>query len=154
MIKGSKKIICLHGHNKDIVGRAPNGRCKQCVKDYLKEYRKSHRDKTRAEAKKWSLKPGNRKKLTLATLKAQHVRRQFIQILKDKPCADCHIKYGYWVMQFDHRPGEIKLFNIGSSGVHKSRTLLLKEVAKCDLVCSNCHANRTHQRRIGEDNGN
>jgi hypothetical protein len=27
-----------------------------------------------------------------------------------------------------------------------SREAILKEVAKCELVCSNCHRNRTYER--------
>ena len=64
---------------------------------------------------------------------------------KDKPCMDCGIKYPSYVMQFDHvKPG--KVFNISRAtreGV--SLKLVEAEIRKCELVCSNCHAERTHQ---------
>ena len=78
--------------------------------------------------------------------KAQRARnRAFIHSLKDSPCADCGQSYPYYVMDFDHRPGEVKLFNIGDApnlGYGPKR--VLPEVEKCDLVCANCHRERTH----------
>ena len=52
-------------------------------------------------------------------------------------------------MHFDHRPGEIKEFEIGFAVRGYSRRRILAEIAKCDLVCANCHAVRIYRRRIG-----
>lgn len=71
----------------------------------------------------------------------QHVRQ-----LKSGPCVDCSRCYPYYVMQFDHVRGE-KLSDVSrlaSSIVSIAR--IDAEVAKCDLVCANCHAERTWQR--------
>lgn len=66
---------------------------------------------------------------------------------KDKPCMDCGIKYPYYVMQFDHL-GE-KAFNIAEApGSAIPLPRLLREIAKCEVVCANCHMERTHQRRL------
>jgi hypothetical protein len=73
--------------------------------------------------------------------------REIIREAKKAPCADCGIPYPYYVMQFDHRDGAQKSFNIGQIGPTCSRERLLAEIAKCDVVCGNCHAERTHQRR-------
>jgi len=75
--------------------------------------------------------------------------KQLLRSAKDKPCADCGQRYPYYVMDFDHREGEIKLFNVSSLNGHRrtSRKKLLDEIAKCDVVCANCHRDRTHQRR-------
>jgi hypothetical protein len=49
-------------------------------------------------------------------------------------------------MQWDHLPGVPKLGDI-SNGLHgRSRGEILEEIAKCELVCANCHAIRTFQR--------
>jgi len=48
-------------------------------------------------------------------------------------------------MDFDHREGENKMFSIGSEN-HKSWPVVLAEIAKCDLVCANCHRLRTAGR--------
>jgi hypothetical protein len=52
-------------------------------------------------------------------------------------------------MQFDHRPGEGKSFDVASAVRGYSRKRILAEIAKCDLVCANCHAVRTYRRQIG-----
>jgi hypothetical protein len=52
-------------------------------------------------------------------------------------------------MDFDHREGEQKLFDVSALNQHRwvSPATLRTEMAKCDLVCANCHRERTHQRR-------
>ena len=59
-------------------------------------------------------------------------------------------------MEWDHVPGRgDKKFNVArhaGKGIHT--TSMQAEIAKCDLVCRNCHGIRTHQRlciRIGCD---
>ena len=72
-------------------------------------------------------------------------KRNFINGLKGRPCADCGREYPSYVMQFDHRDPATKAFNIGSA---ESKTLeaLQHEADKCDVVCANCHAARTYYR--------
>jgi hypothetical protein len=75
--------------------------------------------------------------------------RLFVDSFKQVPCMDCGIQYPTYVTHFDHRPGETKLFNIGSAlGKLKTKEAIQLEIAKCDLVCANCHAERTQRRRI------
>ena len=89
-----------------------------------------------------------------ALLKAQNVKRNLwrrhIQEVKEStPCMDCGLRYPHYVMDFDHRPGTKKRFNIGTS-VARFSTLddLKSEIAKCDGVCSNCHRHRTFMRKV------
>lgn len=72
-------------------------------------------------------------------------RRLLMNYYKNKPCLDCGDWYNPWQMQFDHRPEETKIFTIGKSLRHRL-DLLIKEITKCDLVCANCHLNRTYKR--------
>ena len=70
--------------------------------------------------------------------------------LKAHPCQDCGGTFPTCCMDFDHRRGTVKEYNIGSMFAHHySRELIEKELAKCDLVCANCHRVRTKIRRIG-----
>jgi hypothetical protein len=73
-----------------------------------------------------------------------------IRAAKEAPCADCGVRYPYYVMQFDHVRGE-KLFDIGAWKTQSARSLraVRAEMAKCDVVCANCHAERTYQRGYG-----
>ena len=70
--------------------------------------------------------------------------------LRAVPCADCGGSFPPCAMDFDHRPAEPKLSGvtrmIGRSGTER----ILAEVAKCDIVCANCHRARTFGRRRDE----
>jgi predicted HNH restriction endonuclease len=49
-------------------------------------------------------------------------------------------------MQWDHPPGVEKLAHVAEL-YRGRRDRVLTEIAKCELVCANCHAVRTHERR-------
>lgn len=80
--------------------------------------------------------------------KRQLELRNIIDSAKDVPCADCSIRYPSYVMTFDHVRG-VKSFSLGRVARYWSISLkkLLDVIAKCDVVCSNCHAIRTFSRR-------
>jgi hypothetical protein len=83
-------------------------------------------------------------------LKNERKRRQkiaeLIITLKDVPCKDCGIKYPYYVMDFDHK--QDKIFGIAKArGCTFNLERIKAEAKKCDVVCSNCHRERTHQRK-------
>ena len=73
----------------------------------------------------------------------------FYRELKEgRPCADCGGMFHPSAMQWDHRPGVEKVDDV-SRMYGLSRERVLEEIAKCDLVCANCHAVRTHDRNNG-----
>lgn len=72
-------------------------------------------------------------------------QRNFLHVLKDVPCRDCGERFDPVCMDFDHRPDEIKLFQLGDLSVGRAR--LAAEIAKCDIVCANCHRYRTYVTR-------
>ena len=63
--------------------------------------------------------------------------------LKSKPCMDCGNTFPSCVMDFDHRNPEDKKYNVSQMVCRYSWTKILEEIAKCDLVCANCHRIRT-----------
>lgn len=72
--------------------------------------------------------------------------RCLIRAAKDRPCCDCGVRYPPYVMQFDHRRGE-KSFTVGDANTRGMPLAKVeREIAKCDVVCANCHAERTYQR--------
>lgn len=76
-------------------------------------------------------------------------RRFWMHRQKERPCADCGQSYPHYVMDFDHRYGVTKVMKV--SQIYKRSMKTLKaEIAKCDVVCANCHRERTHQRKIFE----
>lgn len=78
--------------------------------------------------------------------KHQDASREMLRSAKDKPCADCGGRFPTVCMEFDHRDPAEKLFVV-ASGLLRSHRALRAEMAKCDVVCSNCHRVRTAQQR-------
>jgi hypothetical protein len=68
--------------------------------------------------------------------------KEWLAQVKDKPCADCGGRFPTVCMEFDHRDPAEKSFGISESAL-RARASLEAEIAKCDVVCSNCHRIRT-----------
>jgi len=78
-------------------------------------------------------------------------RKHYIESIKILAgCKDCGIQDPE-MLSFDHVRGE-KKFNICSRW-DVSMAKLQLEIAKCEVVCHNCHAKRTIQRHRAKDNG-
>ncbi len=70
--------------------------------------------------------------------------KQFVKELKESsPCCDCGQYFPHYVMDYDHQKDKV----IGiSAAVQQNWSLkrIAEEIAKCELVCANCHRERTH----------
>jgi len=80
--------------------------------------------------------------------KRRDAKRQYVQQVKSStPCADCGVQFPYWIMDFDHVRGE-KRYAIGTlAASNLSMDYLIEEISNCDVVCANCHRNRTYARK-------
>jgi hypothetical protein len=76
----------------------------------------------------------------------KEVQEMLGRIKEKSGCVDCQQTYPWYVLDFDHVHGK-KVANIGQMLNYFSVEDILKEVAKCDVVCSNCHRERTYQRK-------
>lgn|SRR5262245_54003033 len=74
-------------------------------------------------------------------------RRDLVRRMMSRPCTDCGIQYPYYVMDFDHREGEVKEYELNCVD-RMTIHAILREIGKCDVVCANCHRQRTWQRRM------
>ncbi len=76
--------------------------------------------------------------------------RSWVYDLKSiTPCTDCKILYPSYVTDFDHIEARGKKMGTISSLINSGSFKQIKEeVAKCELVCANCHRIRTFKRRI------
>lgn len=72
--------------------------------------------------------------------------KEELAALKSFPCADCHGVFPPYVMDFDHLDATLKRFDVGRARKY-SLDEIKREIAKCELVCANCHRIRTHERR-------
>ena len=85
----------------------------------------------------------------------RNARQALVNSLKSKPCADCGGCFPPECMDFDHRPGTGKKWGIGTCVARYTLDALFEEIAKCDIVCANCHRIRTKQAwREGRLKGN
>lgn len=111
----------------------PDAYCKPCRREYDADYHWVRRDEN-----------NERRKRTLKVRRAS--LRSLFQQVKNVPCTDCKVRYPPYVMHFDHLSDKVfNISNAGSLGVSLSR--LRAEMAKTEVVCANCHAERTHRRR-------
>jgi hypothetical protein len=70
-------------------------------------------------------------------------RRAYIESLKANPCADCGGTFPPECMDFDHLGDKFKnLARLMSYSLERIK----EELAKCELVCANCHRIRTRKR--------
>lgn len=108
-------------------------RCKQCINEYQRQHYEQNKEKYKRKAKTWNHK----------------VRKRYQQLKEATPCDDCGGMFPYYVTEYDHRDPSTKADNVASlisRGVGWEK--LMAEIEKCDLVCANCHRQRTHSRRI------
>ena len=84
-------------------------------------------------------------KVSIAKQKAYLYK--YIREYKERhPCVDCKVQYPYYVMDFDHVRGR-KQKNVMELVPSLSKKKIDEEIAKCEVVCSNCHRIRTHIRK-------
>lgn len=115
------------------IGKRLHSWCTDCQKGYKDQH---YRDN---------------KVVYLEKVREQRLRlRAEIDEIKNRPCMDCGESYPSYVMDFDHRDGEDKAANVSRLVRNNQRGRALKEVAKCDIVCANCHRARTYQRQLAQ----
>jgi hypothetical protein len=136
-----------------------SGSCKDCDRAVSRAYCKAHYDRkaTYIRQRKWvKANPERWKELQKRNyLKRQKegnlIRQWVIKKYGGKPCMDCKQVFPWVAMDFDHRPEHIKEFAIGEKcnvvATPKAIARIEKEIAKCDVVCSNCHRIRTYITR-------
>ena len=125
----NKDRICSRCRSKPAT--ATHGYCRECCRDYMRKYYAAHRERSNQKSKEHQAK----------------IRRT-VQAEKRRPCCDCGNLYSPEVMDFDHRTGVEKKFRLANAG-SKNPEDVKQEIAKCDVVCANCHRVRTARRRQG-----
>lgn len=106
------------------------------------------RAKQREYQRKWYSNNSNRVQQNRAVRRYKVNNIGWMDELKSGPCADCGKCYDPVCMDWDHLPGFEKKFNVSAMVRNTySREAIEAEIAKCELVCANCHRIRTKQRR-------
>ena len=82
--------------------------------------------------------------------KQKEALARYLKEVKEKnPCMDCKVSYPYYMMDFDHVRGT-KQANVAELINTLSKKRLDEEIAKCEIVCSNCHRARTYISKNGK----
>lgn len=122
----------------------------------MDDYEQSEQGKAKRAAYRASEAGRAAKKRFLATdqskewsRRTREARQTYVNDLKRAPCVDCGNTFDPICMDFDHRPGEIKKHDVSRLVRSGSITSIAAEIARCDLVCANCHRMRTHKRGYG-----
>ena len=136
---GRKFRVCLvckvDAEHSLISDGKPSGRCMSCQRVYSRAHYAANKRKHIEKRNAWRI-------------IYKEEQRKVVRDLKKPPCTDCKVSYPYYVMHFDHRDPTKKEFAVSSVIGNISNERLFAEIAKCDLVCANCHAERTYRQRL------
>lgn len=77
--------------------------------------------------------------------RARQRKAEYIRQCKDVPCAECGTRYEHYQMEFDHIGPKLICVSSMTSASWKQ---IYEEIAKCEVVCANCHASRTWHRGV------
>jgi hypothetical protein len=87
----------------------------------------------------------NKKRYLESNDRRRQLLKTFVRELKQKtPCKDCGLNYPHYVMEFDHLFDKEDLIKYFVNNNNKRG--LEAELKRCEVVCSNCHRIRTHER--------
>lgn len=81
----------------------------------------------------------------VGNMKKGRATREWMASLKEAPCTDCGIQYPPHIMEWDHVRGT-KVRAVAAM-LWFPRDKIIAEIEKCELVCANCHRDRTYQSR-------
>jgi hypothetical protein len=106
--------------------------CRPCHAEYHREHYLSNRERYIAQAAEQKTK-----------LRLERTRK-LLEYFKSHPCVDCG-ESDPVVLEFDHLRD--KSFAVAAKLVNYRWERILEEIAKCEVVCANCHRRRTARRR-------
>lgn len=108
--------------------------CKSCQSEYDKKWYKDH-----PHRKDQILKANNVTRLS---------NRAAVDAIKlERGCMDCGYNAHPAALEFDHLHSKVRNIGLMRNGAW-SLEAVMKEIAKCEVVCANCHRIRTETRRF------
>lgn len=125
-------------------------RCKLCAAKDDEASKLRRRRKVSATRKKW-YRRNRQQVLTYMRERYVHMHRDrvaFVDWLKSAPCQDCGGTFPACCMDFDHRRDKVTDVSKMLRSKFTNEEVML-ELAKCELVCANCHRIRTRVRKRG-----
>ena len=102
--------------------------CKQCFKIYRDKHYLDNKQYYKDKAKNYRNKSID----------------NFIEFKKTLSCSVCG-ESRWWVLDFHHRDPKEKEYNIATLMRSSTMNRILKELSKCEILCSNCHRDLHHR---------
>jgi len=118
---------------------------KEQAKQYAKERQRRVRSDKIREIERLSYRRNVEKRKAKSTRFCRLAKEYVISQKEGKGCADCGNTFPTHCLDFDHLPQHKKRFSLGNPG-SRGKELIDLEIAKCEIVCANCHSTRTKQR--------
>ena len=76
--------------------------------------------------------------------RAKYKRAVINRYKQIRGCQNCGVT-DYRCLTLDHREPSLKSFTVGLSASNKGLRTIAKEIAKCDVLCANCHSIKTYE---------
>jgi hypothetical protein len=112
-------------------GSKRRGTCRQCLRDFCRDYYRRNTSKFKAR------KVAERKR----------IRAWLNDYMSKQQCSECPERRQA-CLDFHHRDPDEKAFNIGQvNNIGVSLEKLIEEIAKCIILCANCHRCRHFDER-------
>lgn len=90
----------------------------------------------------------NREKRNATVAKARHRLRKWLTEYKvERGCKRCGERHPA-VLEFHHRNQRAKEGDLANMPTKRSFVSMQREVAKCDVLCANCHRKVHHEERL------
>ena len=123
-----KPVDEFHWKKKDV---RRNGRCSKCINKYCKTHYEKNKEKYKAKAR-------------IHNQRYIQEGRMFVRGLKmSNSCVECFESHPD-VLEFDHVEPSTKNTDVSYMAQHAySLKTIEEEIAKCILLCANCHRKRT-----------
>jgi hypothetical protein len=107
--------------------------------NYCRPYRAEYKRRHYLANRRRYIEQARRRKLAVGAKRLDYL----VAFLRDHPCIDCGAT-DIVVLEFDHLRD--KKFNVGQGIWDRNWESVLDEMAKCEVVCANCHRRRTARR--------
>lgn len=104
--------------------------CRKCQKEYRKKHYELNKDKYINKAKIYKI----------------EFSKWFEDLKKELKCAKCG-ENRFWVLDFHHKDPLLKEDNVSLLAQNQNKKAVLKEIEKCEVLCSNCHRDLHYQER-------
>lgn len=128
--KKEKRIVDFANNKSRPDGK--NSQCRKCQAVYRREHYLKNKDLIKHQTK----------------IKKEQLKLWFENLKSKLKCSNCE-ESRWWVLDFHHLNPKNKEMNVSSLLSCGSKKRILKEIDKCDVLCSNCHRDLHYQEKVG-----